>query len=35
MPTLDDYKDFFAVLRKRTGIEALAPDDAGLVSVRV
>ena len=23
MPTLDDYKDFFAVLRKRTGIEAL------------
>ena len=35
MPTLDDYKDFFAVLRKRTGIEALEPDDAGLVSVRV
>ena len=35
MPTLEDYKDFFAGLRKRTGIEALEPDDAGLVSVRV
>lgn len=35
MPTLEDYKDFFAGLRKRTGIDALEPDDAGLVSVRV
>lgn len=35
MPTLDDYREFFAGLRKRTGIEALEPDDAGLVSIRV
>ena len=35
MPTIDDYKNFFDGLRKRTGLEALAPDDAGLVSVRV
>ncbi len=35
MTTLDDYKEFFAGLRKRTGLDALEPDDAGLVSVRV
>ena len=35
MTTLDDYKDFFSGLRKRTGLDALEPDDAGLVSVRV
>ena len=35
MPTIEDYKDFFSVLRKQTGLEALAPDDTGLVSIRV
>ena len=35
MPTLDDYKTFLADIRKRTGLEALNPDDSGLVSVRV
>ena len=35
MPTIDDYKNFFADLCKRTGIKALESDDAGLVSVRV
>ena len=35
MPTIEDYKDFLAVLRKQTGLEALAPDDTGLVSLRV
>ena len=35
MPTIDDYKDFFADLCKRTGIKALESADTGLVSVRV
>ena len=35
MPTIDDYKNFFSDLCKRTGIKALESDDAGLVSVRV
>ena len=35
MPTLDDYRNFLATIRKQTGIEALTPDDTGLVSVRV
>ena len=34
MPTLDDYKDFFAVLRKRTGIEALALCDVWADRIR-
>ena len=35
MNTLEDYKRFLADVRKQTGIDALNPDDAGLVSVRV
>ena len=35
MNTLEDYKQFLADVRKQTGIDALNPDDAGLVSVRV
>ena len=35
MNTLEDYKRFLADVRKQTGIESLAPDDSGLVSVRV
>ena len=35
MATLEDYKNFLATIRKQTGIEALTPDDTGLVSVRV
>lgn len=35
MPTIDDYKAFLSDIRKRTGLEALTPDAAGLVSVRV
>ncbi|MBQ6103116.1 MAG: type III secretion system chaperone [Kiritimatiellae bacterium] len=35
MNTLEDYKRFLADVRKQTGIESLAPDAAGLVSVRV
>lgn len=30
MRTLDNYKDFLAVLRKQTGLEALTPDDPSL-----
>jgi hypothetical protein len=35
MKTKDDYARFLAEVRKATGIEALKPDDGGLVSVRV
>ena len=35
MKTLEDNKQFLADVRKQTGIESLAPDDSGLVSVRV
>ena len=35
MNTLEDYKRFLADVRKQTGIESLAPDDSGLVSVRI
>ena len=35
MPTMDDYKNFFATIRKQTGLEMLVPDDDGLVSFRV
>ena len=35
MPTLEDYKNFIAAVRKETGIAAFEPDETGLVSVRV
>ena len=35
MPTIDDYKNFFATIRKQTGLDMLVPDDDGLVSFRV
>lgn len=35
MKTKDDYALFLSEVRKATGIEALKPDDGGLVSVRV
>lgn len=33
--TIEDYRKFFSKVRKATGIETLAPDENGLVSVRV
>jgi len=35
MPTIDDYKNFLATIRKQTGLEMLVPDDDGLLSFRV
>ena len=35
MSTPEDYKAFLADIRKETGIEALVPDDSGLVTVHV
>ena len=35
MKTIEDYKTFLAAVRKETGIEALSPDEGGLVSVNV
>ena len=35
MKTMEDYGNFLAEIRKETGIEALTPDDGGLVSVNV
>ena len=35
MKTMEDYKSFLAEVRKETAIEALTPDDGGLVSVNV
>ena len=35
MTTKENYTRFLAEVRKATGIEALKPDEAGLVSVRV
>ena len=35
MKTVDDYRSFLAEVRKETGIEALTPDDGGLVTVNV
>lgn len=35
MKTLDDYRNFISELRKDTGIEALNPDENGLISVRI
>ena len=35
MKTREDYDSFLAEVRKTSGIEALTPDESGLVSVRV
>ena len=35
MPTIDDYKNFLAIIRKQTGLEMLVPDDDGLLTFRV
>jgi len=35
MASIDDYRGFLDQVRKASGIEAFAPDDTGLVSVRV
>ena len=35
MHTIEDYRKFLADVRAHTGVEALTPDDDGLVSVRV
>ena len=35
MPSMDDFKDFLATIRKQTGLEMLVPDEDGLVSFRV
>ena len=35
MKTIEDYKNFLAEVRKETGIEALTPDEGGLVTVNV
>ena len=35
MPTIDDYKNFLATVRKQTGLDMLVPDDDGLLTFRV
>jgi len=35
MKTKEDYEKFLSEVRKATGIEALTPDESGLVSIRV
>ena len=35
MPTIDDYKNFLAIIRKQTGLDMLVPDDDGLLTFRV
>ena len=35
MKSLEDYRTFFEAVRKETGIEALTPDEGGLVSIKV
>ena len=35
MKTIEDYRKFLSQVRKETGIEAITPDEGGLVSVRV
>ena len=35
MPTIDDYKNFLATIRKQTGLDMLVPDDDGLLTFRV
>ena len=35
MPTIDDFKNFLATIRKQTGLDMLVPDDDGLLSFRV
>ena len=35
MKTIEDYKAFIAEVRKETGIEAMTPDEGGLVTMNV
>ncbi len=35
MATIEDYRNLMAQVRKQTGLDALTPDETGLVSVRV
>ena len=35
MPTINDFKNFLATIRKQTGLEMLVPDDDGLLTFRV
>ena len=35
MPTIDDFKNFLATIRKQTGLDMLIPDDDGLLTFRV
>ena len=35
MPTIDDFKQFLATIRKQTGLDMLVPDEDGLLSFRV
>ena len=35
MATMEDYRNFLSEIRKLTELDALTPDDGGLVSVRV
>ncbi len=35
MPTIDDFKNFLATIRKQTGLDMLVPDDDGLLTFRV
>ena len=35
MPTIYDFKNFLATIRKQTGLDMLVPDDDGLLSFRV
>ena len=35
MPTINDFKNFLASIRKQTGLDMLVPDDDGLLTFRV
>jgi len=35
MPTIDDFKNLLATIRKQTGLDMLVPDDDGLLTFRV
>ncbi len=35
MPTINDFKNFLATIRKQTGLDMLVPDDDGLLTFRV
>ena len=35
MATMEEYRNLMAQVRKQTGLDALTPDESGLVSVRV